>query len=205
MRTKFFIFLISFLIIILVIITSFNSVEAIGNQNGGYTVKIVVNGEGYANVTSTVISGLSGNTVTESVGSNSSHVFVIEKYSPVKITELPIGSYFFDSFSGTFVNSTNESIIFTPTGNGVEYVNFSQSSVGLYQNGSSMIRYLIDIVLAVGTFMIVLIGLVVGIDFMAGNEKEKAWDRLIAWLIAAFLFYGAMAGGPLIWGWLHLP
>jgi type IV secretory pathway VirB2 component (pilin) len=132
-------------------------------------------------------------------------VFVIEKYSPVKITELPIGSYFFDSFSGTFVNSTNESIIFTPTGNGVEYVNFSQSSVGLYQNGSSMIRYLIDIVLAVGTFMIVLIGLVVGIDFMAGNEKEKAWDRLIAWLIAAFLFYGAMAGGPLIWGWLHLP
>lgn len=155
---------------------------------------------GYGDV-SVVVGGSSPVTVPP----NSTLPFKITPGTQVTIEAVPLGNYIFTNMSGSFSNSTSGVATFTVNGSGMEIVYFAPSSVVIHQSASAMVRFLMDIVLAVGTFIVIMIGILVAAEFMAGSDKDKAWDELKVWLIGVFLFYGALVIGPSVWVWLRLP
>jgi hypothetical protein len=128
--------------------------------------------------------------------------FKVVQGDPMTIIGLPNGSYVLQSFSGAFDNSTNTSVTFTPTHDGTEVVTFVNESNLVSVSGPAMLWFLYYLTLGIGTFIITLVGFVVTADFMAGTDKDKAWERMKAWLIGAILFFGGITIAPIVIGLL---
>jgi hypothetical protein len=171
------------------------------SSQGGSYITVSVHGDGTATVYGAFVTGSS----PQVVPANDTETFVMYVGTQVTIVEAPAGNYTFQRFSGDLGNTTNESVFFvlplTPWA-GQEDVNFTAMHMPVNVNGSTVIHMIIYITLGVGGFIASIIGFVVSADFMVGNEeeREKAWSKLIAWLIGSLLFFGTMLIGPYILG-----
>jgi hypothetical protein len=190
---------------------SIPSLEPIyGSPHSSYNVTISIVGNGSANVTTVVWKYVetvkTGGGVYEwetvplnnaVITAGNTTVYVAQGHS-INILAISNNSTIFYAFSGKFVNSTNYNVTFTPNSSGVERIIFvtetSISGVG----GQQMLWDLYYIVLAIGTFVIVAVGFVVSADFWVGTDKDKAWERLKAWLIGAMLFYAGVTIAPIV-------
>lgn len=219
MRATYRIFLIFFILIILVaapLLTGSGGVNGVSSEVAMETThaiyNVTVTSAGYGNVTiNTTVwefvetSKVGGGVYQwEAVPVDNESVplygetFGVVQGDSITITGLPNGSYVFKSFSGDFMNSTDASITFTPTHDGTEFVTFVNESSLVSVSGPAMLWFLYYLVLGIGTFIVVLVGFVVSADFMAGTDKDKAWERMKAWLIGAVLFFGAIGIAPVV-------
>ncbi|MEM3845414.1 MAG: hypothetical protein QXU98_06915 [Candidatus Parvarchaeota archaeon] len=178
--------------------SSFQAPPATSTSND-VSITIEVIGNGNVTVGVGVVSG--GNVRIGVVGPDSSETFNVVTGRYITLSASPGTDSVFNYYSGNFSNSTNSTISFVVYSNGTEVANFGY--VPVYVSGATTIHLLLEIVTIVGTFIVILIGFIVGMEFVASSKADEAWERLKSWLIGTILFYAVIIVGPAILGY-HL-